>query len=138
MAYFTGVEHEYRAVLATAALVESFRALREFWEPDMDSTLWRFPTTVGVASGELCFLYRNDPFGLAVDLAARLQGYAESGTAAILSGTVEDAIRSGKLDEIKPFFKTPEIVTVKSFGDVSITKLVMPSMFDVPHDQTKT
>jgi len=38
-------------------------------------------------------------------------------TAAILSGTVEDAIRSGKLNEIKPFLKAPEIVTVKSFGE---------------------
>jgi class 3 adenylate cyclase len=126
MAFFTGPDHEQHGLWCSAALLETFGLLREFFEHDMDSTLWRFPVTLGLASGPVYFLYRRDPFGLAVDLAARLQGLASSGTALILAGTVEDAGKVAEQAPLSTFLGDSTIVTVKSFGEVAVVKMRRP------------
>ena len=124
MAFFTGRDHEQHALWCAAALLETFVALRECFELDgLDSTLWRFPITIGLASGPVYFLYRRDPYGLAVDLAARLQSVAEPSTAVILVGTAEEAVKAPTNTPLPALLSKPEIVTIKSFDDVAVVRM---------------
>jgi len=127
MAYFTGEDHEQHALWCAAALVETFGLLRQFFEPDMDSSLWGFPVTLGLASGPVYFLYRRDPFGLPVDMAARLQGIAQPGTATILAQTVTDAGTEAAKDPLAKVFGEASTVAVKSFGEVPVVRMRRPN-----------
>src|ERR1700754_1025642 len=126
MATFTGQNHEEHALWCAAALLETFGLLREFFEPDMDSTLWRFPVTIGVTSGPVYFLYRGDALGLPVDLAARLQGAAKPSTALIHELTIKNAGKAVEESPLISFIGERSTVTVKSFGEVDIIQMKRP------------
>jgi class 3 adenylate cyclase len=126
MATFTGQNHDEHALWCAAALLETFGLLREFFEPDMDSTLWRFPVTIGVTSGPVYFLYWRDAFGLPVDLAARLQGAAKPSTALIHELTVKNAGKAVEESPLIAFIGERSTVTVKSFGEVGIIQMSRP------------
>ncbi|MBI3353230.1 MAG: adenylate/guanylate cyclase domain-containing protein [Nitrospirae bacterium] len=126
MAFFTGKGHEANGLWCAAALLETFALLKDFFDPDMDSTLWRFPVTLGLASGPVYFLYRGDPFGLPVDLASRLQGLAIPLTAVIFAGTMDGAGNATEAAPLSKFLGQRQTVLVKSFGDVSVIKMSRP------------
>jgi class 3 adenylate cyclase len=127
MAVFTGERNEENAIWCAAALLETFGLLRDYFEPDMDSTLWRFPVTVGVASGPVYFLYRGDPFGFAVDLAARLQGAATPGAGLVFASTLARAGEVVKRSPLARFIGESHEISVKSFGAVAVSALSRPT-----------
>ena len=125
MAYFCGPYHEQNAMWATFGLLETFRLLREFFQPDMDCSLFCFSVTIGMASGPAFFLYKNDPYGLPVDLAARLQGVAEPGSGVIFAQTLNSVKNTEVYNEIRKFIKEKEVIEIKSFGEVLINRFII-------------
>ena len=123
MAYFVGAQHEQNAVTCAAAILDSFKHLYNyFW--GIDSTLWQFQVTVGVSSGDVYFLYRKDPYGPPVDLAARVQSHARPGTAVFLAETI-DRIKGTELyDEIREHLEPVESVFAKGFGEIDIVRMI--------------
>lgn len=125
MAYFLGESHRENACLCAISLLETFFLLKRSYDMDGDGTLFRFPVTMGVASGPLLFLKRRDPYGLAVDLAARLQGCAAPGEAVIFADSYQ--IKSKEIVSLTEAYKgKSEVVNVKSFGEVAVVRIATP------------
>ena len=70
---------------------------------------------------------------MAVDLATRLQGLAESSTAMVLKGTVEDAGDVATKGLLSSLLGKPDVVSVKSFGDVVVVRMSVRE--DLPPEQ---
>jgi len=125
MAYFVEANHSQDAVKCAALLLDEFeRRFHSALDREWDSTLGKFEVTIGVSSGEVFFLYPNDPYGPAVDLAARLQGVAKPGTAVILRETVEGMMDGDSYDQLSTWLKAPETILIRGFGNMEITRLV--------------
>jgi class 3 adenylate cyclase len=72
------------------------------------------------------FLYRGDPFGVPVDLAARLQGAATPSTGMIFTGTIEKAGPDAERLPLSSFLGQRHMENVKSSGDVPVTLMRRP------------
>ena len=125
MAYFLGEGHRENACLCAMSLLEPFFLLKRSYDLDGLDTLFRFPVTLGVASGPLLFLKQRDPYGLAVDLAARLQGCASPGEAVVFADSYQ--IKNKEIASLTEAYKgKSEVVNVKSFGEVAIVRIATP------------
>lgn len=122
MAYFTGERHEENAVACAGILLDSFESLYNYFE-GIDSTLLQFQITVGVSSGEVFFLYRNDPYGTPVDLAAKIQGLANHGTAVFTAWTIQNIKHTDVYSQIRNHLTPEEIVPFKGVRDVPIIRM---------------
>ena len=123
MAFFSGPKHEEDVLWSALALLCSFENLYEYFHIDASDTLWQFRITLGVASGDVYFLYRNDPYGPAVDLAARLQATASGGTGLLYSGTVKRIEGTELHRELAAYLGPEEVVSTKGFGDVPVLRM---------------
>jgi class 3 adenylate cyclase len=125
MAYFLGEQHREDACLCAISLLETFFLLKRSYDIDGDSTVFRFPITIGVASGPLLFLKKKDPYGLAVDLAARLQRLAAPGEIVMFKDShkieTEEVVYLTKAYQGKP-----EVLKIKTFGDVDVIRIATP------------
>ncbi|MCH9028148.1 MAG: hypothetical protein IH819_00715 [Bacteroidetes bacterium] len=119
MAYFLGKNHKENAYLCAISLLETFFLLKRCYEINGDTTMFRFPITVGVSSGPFFFLKRKDPFGLPVDLAARFQGLANAGEIVMFKDSfyVEDKDIAYMT---KAYERKQELLEVKTFGKVEV------------------
>ena len=126
MAYFLGERHREDACLCAISLLETFFLLKRNYDMDGDSTMFRFPITIGVASGPLLFLKMKDPYGLAVDLAARLQGFAAPGEIVMFKNSYK--IESEEIVHLtKAYQGKSEVLDVKTFGEVDVIRIATPN-----------
>ncbi len=122
MVYFSGENHKENAYLCAISLLETFSLIRRDHAIDPDNSLFKFPVTMGMAYGDLFFLGKNDPYGLAVDMAARLQSLANDGELLLYKDSYDS------LDhEMKTFLKSYEpkldTVDVKTFNEVEVYRI---------------
>jgi hypothetical protein len=134
------------AALRYSRCVGLLRSCRQapsfYWSPSDSTTAGGFQfahpgrgLALGAASGRVRFMYRNDPQGVPVDLAGRLQRCAADGTAVLFEGTASAALKDPMTDVFKEFISGAEVINLKTFGDVAIRRVVMPSWPTAPLDE---
>lgn len=117
LCYFVGENQIDNSFKFVYSMLEHFRLLNDNLKMDSDTSLFTFKISIGMASGEVYFLYPNDPFGITVDLAARLQGKSEAQQACFPS-TLANLVKDEKLQKFYKKSITEDVkVDVKPFGE---------------------
>lgn len=124
LCYFDGKEQLANAFQFSFALLEHHRLVcQDLKMNGADSSLFYFNVKVGLAQGETYFLYKNDPFGLAVDLASRITNFAIKGRLYFPQEIWMKFKDETLKEELNPFLEQQIETNLEPFGKITLSNI---------------